>query len=469
MRFHRFVLISVSFLVLFAAAIENLSAAPRVFRNRTASYNSSGNYAKQVAAQAAVKDAKINAFVSVSERFLTVPFMTERTEDVDISEMINGVRTIGSGVMVAKSTGDVVSGFNRAVISVNLDGVLNSNTVGKKSVVTAHSETTTHLHGVKNIYITSEGITTSRAAATASQNSNLTGMSIQGGKIVRHIAKQAAAEQRPVTEAIGRQRTRVRFENRLDVQIGERIAEVNANYQKKFREPLMMQNQYPQVFNLSSTEDRLNAFFTFGNEQQPVADSDIPLNVPQNDVLFQIHQSAVNNFTATAFAGKIFDEEKIAEYAKDPGSPFYFFAGLLSRNAEEKPLIVKFAEENPIDVSFSGNTIKAVIRADAFAQDGKQHPGLEVTLSYSVKKEGTKIILEQTAAPVVGSREGKRVGASQTVIQTIVKRRLAKLETRRVLQELEPKGEWEGKGKLVPAFADSQNGWFALSYNWVEK
>ena len=253
------------------------------------------------------------------------------------------------------------------------------------------------------------------------------------------------------------------------VRIGERIAKVNANYQKKFREPLMMQNQYPQVFNLSSTEDRLNAFFTFGNEQQPVADSDIPLNVPQNDVLFQIHQSAVNNFTATAFAGKIFDEEKIAEYAKDPGSPFYFFAGLLSRNAEEKPLIVKFAEENPIDVSFSGNTIKAVIRADAFAQDGKQHPGLEVTLSYSVKKEGTKIILEQTAAPVVGSREGRRVGASQTVIQTIVKRRLAKLETRRVLQELEPKGEWEGKGKLVPAFADSQNGWFALSYNWVEK
>ncbi|GHT30542.1 hypothetical protein FACS1894214_0590 [Planctomycetales bacterium] len=466
MKCSRFVLISVSFLILFGAAIENVSAFQRIFRSRSAN---SGYAEQETVKDTESSNLKNNAFVSVSEKFLAVPFKTQRSENIDINEMINGTHVTGTGVMEAKSTGNVVSGTNSGVIAINVDGTLNSSTVGRQSVVTVFSDTTTFLHGVKNIYISPESITTSYASATAEQDSTVTGMNIRGGKIVRCIAKQAAAEKRPETEAIGRERTRRRFEDRIDSQVDERIAKVNENYQKKFREPLLKENLFPQALNFSSSEDRLNAFFVFGNSQQPAADSDIPGNIQQNDVLFQIHQTAVNNFAALSLGGKTFDEEKIAADVKNADNPFHFLSGLFNRNDDDKPLIVKFAEGNPVDVSFNGNTINAVIKADAFAQEGKQYPGLEITLSYKVKKEGNKIIIEQSAAPAVGSRDGKKVGASQTIIQTVVKRRLGKLEPQRVLKELEPKGEWEGKGKLVPNFIDSQNGWFSLSYNWVEK
>jgi hypothetical protein len=87
------------------------------------------------------------------------------------------------------------------------------------------------------------------------------------------------------------------------------------------------------------------------------------------------------------------------------------------------------------------------------------------------EREGKKIVvLEQTEAeafPAGYKNDGSTsLSATQTMIRAYLLRRLESLQKRYEAEPLALKGEWEGKGELIPQFASSEKGWLTLVWSW---
>ncbi len=449
--------------------------------------------AAKLAVLARIAFSGVNVRVQVGADLIAAGFQTEIAEEkMEISENILGTRVTGSGTMSAKSTGSPVDAKDHAEILVEVDAKMNSDTTGRQSPVTVKTRTSGTLHGEKRIIIAEDRITTSPARTKADLQSNLYSVRVNGGPLVQSIARSEVQDRQGASKAESRRRAEARMNGRIDEMIDARIADLNAKYREKLREPLMQAGLFPRIWELSSTRQAMNWNALVASASQPSAMNPAPEADKDHSILVRIHQSALNNAAAIALAGKYFDEDEVVKQLQEQFGPLPEDQkpAALDRPDGEDPLRVTFATESPIRVSFNDNKITVLVQVhefflprrgdDAIGEDGKPllqaRRGLNIELTYDVKiekvegKDGVMrevVVLEQTEEPQLSPRDGGRFSALSNPTQTVVKRRLKAMQTRIVGQPRELEGEWKGKGTLIPTFASAKDGWLTVAWDWV--
>ncbi|MGL4594709.1 MAG: hypothetical protein ACRCUY_08280 [Thermoguttaceae bacterium] len=422
---------------------------------------------------------RVNLQLFVTSKFTSVGFQTNVDEKIEINDNILGTRVVGSGTIIGNSGAEFVPRTGVAEIKVVVDTKMNSRTTGYHFPVTLNTDTSGTMKATKSIIIAPDKITTTPTKTVANLQSNISNIRISGGSIVQNVARDRIQEQRGASQAEARRRAEQRMNERIDSRINPRINELNENYQTKLREPLVKAGFFPRIWDLNSTAEKIDWSVLIGEPTQPAAGSKPP-QINQNvDVLVQVHQSSLNNAAATALSGRSFDEEAVRA---DLEKQFKELPPALQPKEGQKPINVTFAQSGPIAISFVDNKIKAVFRIDSFLQEGTKYPGLNITIFYDVKTNIEKVengndkvtvIFEQAEAPQVfppdfDPNSGKSISARHQAIRTIVTKRLeVGLPKHFEGKPQELKGDWEGKGKLVPVLASCQDGWLSLAWNWV--
>lgn len=420
----------------------------------------------------------VNFRLFAGAEFVAAGFRTELNEEFGVDDTILGTRVTGTGRLTGTSDAELVPALGRAEIKVLIDSTLSTKTLGVQRPVILNTDSWGRMSAEKRIRITPEGFFTLPARSRAQLQSKIYNVRIDGGPIIQCIARNQIEERRGDSQREAARRAERRMDERVNERIDDRIASLNTDYQTKLRKPLLKAGLFPRIWDLSGTAEKVDWSILIGDATQPAAAQAPPEPQRAFDLFVQVHQSALNNAAAIALSGRAFDEEKVIG---DLEKQFKELPKALQRQEGQKPIHVTFAQKGPIAVSFVDDRIKAVFRIDSFIQEGTNYPGLDVTLLYDVKtvaekgedgKDRVLVVLEQASAPQAFPRgfdpgSGQRISARHQAIRTIVLRRLEALPKRVEGAPRQLKGEWEGAGSLVPAFAASQDGWLTFAWDWV--
>ncbi len=135
-----------------------------------------------------------------------------------VNECILGTRILGQ----AYANGQVTTRLLPSQGSIRLELVMQSHVtsigIGYNGPVKAHTESNSDVLATKVLTITEQGISASPATAAANLRSRLRGIE-HPLPIVRRIAANKAAQQKPQSEAIARQRLEVQTETSFDHQV----------------------------------------------------------------------------------------------------------------------------------------------------------------------------------------------------------------------------------------------------------
>jgi hypothetical protein len=326
------------------------------------------------------------------------------------------------------------------------------------------------LRGEKQIVFSADAITTTPASARANLDAEISDIQIDAGRLVSRIARNQVDSRRDRSVAEAARRAERQMSDQMNERINENIAELNERYQK-IRDALTKTGLFPRVWNLSSDTEQIDWSIQLGSRYQPSAPMPAPEAPRSNGLAVQVHQSALNNMLAIALAGRHIDEDNFAKRMEE------FFdetPEFLKLQAGETPAKVSFGPDAPVEVLFVDNKLRVVVRLDGIQVMDNVGRAFVITVEYQVKTEKRDgqdiVVLEQTEAEAfpVGFRpgSGQTLSATQTIIRTYLLRRLGALEKRYEMEPLELGGEWEGKGRLVPQLASTENGWLTFVWNW---
>ena len=420
--------------------------------------------------------SSVNVQVRIGVPFIAAGFRESFDEEFDISERISGTSIRGAGKVSGSSNMALVPRSDLVELKLHVNADMESKTTGTQSPVTINSETSGTLHGTKSILFSPERVWATPAESKGSLVSKTTGLKISGGAVVQNIARQQIAERRPAAEAEARRRAERRLSDRIDRQVDEQIAELNKNYQEKVRKPLLAVGFFPQLWKFLTTEESVNVSAVLAAVSQTTTAEPPPHQDLKADLIVRVHQSALNNAADAFLAGRTFYEDELIERFKGQNEDL---PKLLQRKEGDVQINPTFSANNPISISFVDNKIKAVFRIADFNLEQRpvrQHS--DITFLYGIKlsketgtdgKERTVVTFEQLDKPRATAPGRTTISAADMAVQRRVMTRLEESVQKNIdLQPLEPKGRWEGAGKLIPIFASTENGWLTLAWNWVK-
>jgi hypothetical protein len=411
--------------------------------------------------------------LQIGSDFAVAGFKGEMEEALDINETIQGTKVVGGGTLSGISFAELVALPNRAAIKVLADAEMETRTDGSQQMVTLKSHTTGTLRGEKQIIFSADGITTTPAKSKANLNAKVSDVKVNAGPVIQRVARNQVDSRKAGSQAEAARRAEQRMNVRMNERIDPNIAELNERYQK-IRSQLNKVGLFPRVWNLSSTSQQIDWSILLGNAYQPSAPIPAPEAPRSNGLAVQVHQSALNNMLAIALAGRLIDEEKFSQRMEE------FFdetPEFLKRKTGETPAKVSFGPEAPVDVLFIDNKLRVVVRLNDIQVMDNVGRAFSISVEYQIKTEKRDgqdiVVLERTEAEAfpTGFRpdSGQTLSATQTIIRTYLLRRLEALEKRYEMEPLELKGEWEGKGRLIPQFVSTEKGWLTFVWNWEQK
>jgi len=408
-----------------------------------------------------------NLMVGVSSKMVTQAISKPVDEVAPVTDCILGTTIRGTGHTVGNTTAELVEDGQRASIDIVFSAVNKSDTVGYNGPVIIHSKGTTNLSARKRIMIDEAGISSLPACSSATTNSVITSICDKKNReFVERIAKKRAKKQKCKAEAIAAQHAEQRINSRIDAEAAESISKAHENFVNKFRRPLTERDLFPQYLGFSSKPSILNISALQADSTQLAAPSAAPAIAEGADVVLQVHDSMINNFTTSALSGMTVDKE-------DFESAIIDMLGKLPEKLKEddqEPWSISFTRGMPISVQFADEEISMTIRGRKFRKGEDNHPGMNISVKYKIEETDTGFKLMRQGEPeifppgfVPGG--GKSMGVRFQVIRTILERRFGRI----FIEEIVPKGiDLEGNleplGRLVPIQFNSRDGWLTIAW-----
>jgi hypothetical protein len=188
----------------------------------------------------------------------------------------------------------------------------------------------------------------------------------------------------------------------------------------------------------------------------------------EHDLAVRLHESAVNNFMASAFAGMILEEEAFLDQVTElVGS----LPEALKPDEEQEPWGITFAREQPISVTFADGGFRMTLRGVKYATGDKEYQGMNVTAVYQIRKteQGFGAVRQgelQIFPPGFDPGGDKKLTSSQTVLRTLLEKRFGKIfEEELAVEDLSLPGRWNKAGQLTLARWEASDGWMLLAWD----
>jgi hypothetical protein len=426
-----------------------------------------------------------NLLGSVSERFAAYGVNRDINQLTGVRDNILGTDIHGTAHMTGRTTLAFVDNPRAATMNILLGGAARSRTVGYNGPVTIHSTGYTSLSGVKQLQMTADGLVGYRAGASGRTSTNINDIRANCG-LIEKIAWKRAGQQKGQAEAIAGSRAAGRVAGRMDREAGGLIAEQNANYQSRFKQPLIRRNAFPEVLQFSSTGDRAYVEMLQAGGGRLGAPGDAPQPMTEHDVSLRVHESLPVNFGEQALGGVELTDVRLEKLIRDELKaelPEELKVTLPdgTLDPDKEPWSIIFAKELPVRAKFQEGGLWIAIRADGFTRGEGDTPGtyrpaitelVEIAAAYKIEKTDAGATLRRDGDVQV--RFPNRENPDQITVRdnatvTFMRRKFRSLFKEEFIGEgLKLKGRWADAGPVPLREIRSEGAWLSLGWSLAE-
>ena len=406
--------------------------------------------------------------------------------DVDqvtaVNDNIIGTQLHGTARLVGRTTLALQENPNMASMNILLGGTAWSNNVGYNGPVTIYSTGATSVSARKMIVMNADGMYGYAAQASCSTRSNINNICAKHAFIER-MAWKRAGQQKGEAEQVASQHASSRVAGQMDSQAGPLIAEQNARYNEKFRNPLIRRGEFPEELAFSSTADRVNVRMLQESSGMLAAPDEPPGYSRVHDLALRAHESAVTNYAQGLIGGYELTDLRLEKLIRDDLQTDLPDELRVTRSdgtldPDKEPWSIIFAKEVPARAKFNGGQIWMAIRADGFTrgegeQPGKYRPALnelvEISANYKIEKTDAGATLRRDGDVVVrfpNRANPEQVNLRDRPIVTFIQRKFRSMfKEEFVGTGLMLKGEWERAGTLELDEIAADGAWLRLGWN----
>jgi len=413
-----------------------------------------------------------NVLVKVSDDLVASRLAGPVEDTSPVQDYILGTDIRGTGHTTGQVSVELVPAQTAGQLDLVFKGKVDTDAVGYNGPVRIYSTGVAEIEGRKRLSLGAERIAGSPAASQAEVSTSINDIvSNKGRALVERLAWRRAMKQKAQAEYIAARHAEERFNERMDKQADELIAQANNDLQKKFRRPLLERRLFPELFRFQTTKDALYVTLLQAADGSLAAPG-APPEIPQSgDLSVKVHQSAITNLTNAALSGVILDEKRFRELAQEHLGP-------LAREKvpeENEDWSITFAPHQPISVTFDEGKFAITIRGQEYYADGETHPAMNVTAVYEIRKteRGFKALRQGKLSifpPGFDPKSGEQLPPRIQMLRTMLERRFGKFLT----EELTPKNlvvaaEGREPVQLQLTRLETTRGWLVLAWKKAAK
>jgi hypothetical protein len=440
---------------------------------------------------AAVREqfARPNALVSVSSDLLAAAVdPIDRTEPV--TDCILGTSIRSTAHTTGTTSLRTVPADDRALVEISSIGHTVSSNTGHKGPAVIRSTANTDFTSVTHVELTEAAFRTHPVRVDATTSTDIHSVSKKGGgfgsRLVSKIGWQKAHEKKSQAESIAADHAEDRVARRVREETTDALSDAWQRYQDEYRLPLVRRGELPEQIRFSTTEAALDFEVAQANRAQLAAAGDPPL-AAGSDVAVRLHETALNNYTASILGGVTISETDPAEGTKADASLPTFIRDAWKERMDEKadaaadanfkPWSLTFHSGRPVDVVFADGKVVLTLHVAQLTSGDKQFRDWDVTGTFTPEPDGSGVTLrrdaELDAFPVDRNLVRRE---SLSARQAAERRNLIEELTRRSdegrgfpqtieVKPLEPSGRLAKVGPLAVGDFISQSGWLTITWN----
>jgi hypothetical protein len=419
---------------------------------------------------------KQNLFGYASRRLAAAGIEDNIDQLSGVRDNILGTSVHGTARLLGRTTLQMNENPNAASLNILLGGTAYSNTVGYNGPATIYSTGATSVSGSKLIEMTAAGMIGYRAQAACRTNTNINNISARHGLIER-IAWRRAGQQEGQAEEIASQHAAARVAGQMDSEAGRMIAEQNARYFEKLRDPLLRRGEFPEEVRFSSTPNQAQVRVLQHSPTLLAAATPPPPQAADFDLALRTHESTVANFGQGLLGGYELTDLRLEKLIKDDLEaelPEELRVTLPNGELDQdkEPWAIVFAKEFPARAKFTGGGLWMAIRADGFKRGDGYKPALtelmEISAAYKIEKTPKGATLHRDGDVQV--RFPNRANPDQITLRdsatvTFIRRKFRNLFKEEFVGEgIALKGRWAKAGKLQLQEIQSDRAWLSLGW-----
>jgi hypothetical protein len=412
-----------------------------------------------------------NLYLDVDESLLGPAVNRVVDEHAPINDVVLGTRVRGTGHTLGLVRLDFVPASDRAIVDIALDATNHSSTQGTQGPVTVHTRGTTRVDARKRIMIDDEGVVGLPVEANASTDTRTAGIGVNkrfGKRLIRRIASRKIAEMRPQAEAIAEGRARDRVRHQFDTQTAGALAKAQADYQAKFRRPLMDRGWYPEMLHLSTSDSRLSVVARKAISDQIAAFTPPPAVDPDAVMAARVHETLVNNMAEITLGGRTITQQFVEEQIRRNNGTL---PASLGSDADQPPWSITFAKRKPVAIDADDSRVKLTVRGTKFTSGDREFPAMDIWAAYRIEPgQGTFRLVRdgdvQIYPPGFVPGGAEKLSVAETSLRRILQKRFNKVFKEVVdVEPLKMPGQLEAAGPLpMEQLVARKDGWVAAGW-----
>ncbi|MCL2303993.1 MAG: hypothetical protein FWC43_01465 [Planctomycetaceae bacterium] len=279
------------------------------------------------------------------------------------------------------------------------------------------------------------------------------------GNLVKEIAKNQFASQENQITAETRMKISRAAGSRIDAEVDERLREFNENFRKTVLDPMDRAGLSVERKDASTTNDWLLSSWRLSSDVSLGSHTLEPETIHGAFADFKVHESAVQTaIQSFNLAGKTMTVKQLREQiAEKIGRPQF-----AEEPNENDPVILAFAEKDPVNVRFQEGSIEITLSMNAMKVNRSVWKDFRFIVNYRPEYDDNGILcLVRDQGHVIGPKNAKTQLALRTVFAKI-------FPPSRTLPLVPPLFETDERfAQLTTGMCRLENGWFALAV--VEK
>ncbi len=412
-----------------------------------------------------------NLYLDVDESLLGPAVNRVVDEHAPINDVVLGTRVRGTGHTLGLVRLDFVPASDRAIVDIALDATNHSSTQGTQGPVTVHTRGTTKVDARKRIMIDDERVVGLPVEAHASTDTRTAGIGVNkrfGKRLIRKIASRKVAEMRPQAEAIAEGRARDRVRHQFDTQTAGALAKAQADYQAKFRRPLMDRGWYPEMLHLSTSDSRLSVVARKSLSDQIAAFTPPPAVDPDAVMAARVHETLVNNVAEITLGGRTITQQFVEEQIRKNNGTL---PESLGSDADQPPWSITFSKRKPVVLDADDSRVKLTVRGERFTSGDREFPAMDIWAAYRIEPgPGTIRLVRdgdvQIYPPGFVPGGAEKLTVAETSLRRILQKRFNKVFKEVVdVEPLKMPGQLEAAGPLpMEQLVARKDGWVAAGW-----
>ena len=169
------------------------------------------------------------------------------------------------------------------------------------------STSDTNFTATKRVELTDKAFTATGSRSHATTDTHLKSVSKRGGglgsRLVSNIGMDRAREKERQAERIASDHAEDRIDRRFNDELNDKLRDARKRYEDEYRRPLVRRGALPEHIRFSSDKDSVNLEIAQASRSQLGAAGAPPEAPSGHDMSMRLHDSAVNNYTASLLGG----------------------------------------------------------------------------------------------------------------------------------------------------------------------